>query len=40
VHRFVIGSVHAPTSLLHGGRSYDLSATHPGVRARIEVREP
>jgi hypothetical protein len=40
VHRFVIGSLHAPSTLLHGGRSYDLSATHPGVRARIEVREP
>jgi hypothetical protein len=40
VHRFVIGSAHAPTTLLHGGHAYDLSATHPGVRARIEVREP
>jgi hypothetical protein len=40
VHRFVIGSVHAPSTLLHGGRAYELSATHPGVRARIEVREP
>jgi hypothetical protein len=40
VHRFVIGSAHAPSTLLHGGRSYELSATHPGVRARIEVREP
>ena len=40
VHRFVIGSVHAPSTLLHAGRAYELSATHPGVRARIEVREP
>jgi len=40
VHRFIIGSVHAPTTLLHAGRAYDLSASHPGVRARIEVRPP
>jgi hypothetical protein len=40
VHRFVIGSAHAPSTLLHAGRAYELSATHPGVRARIEVREP
>jgi hypothetical protein len=40
VHRFIIGSAHAPTTLLHGDRAVDLSATHPGVRARIEVREP
>lgn len=40
VHRFVIGSIHAPTTLRHAGRTFDLSASHPGVRARIEVREP
>jgi hypothetical protein len=39
-HRFIIGSAHAPTTLRLAGRSYDLSATHPGVPARIEVREP
>jgi hypothetical protein len=40
VHRFVIGSGHAPTTLRHAGRTYDLSADHPGVRARIEVSVP
>ena len=40
VHRFIIGSAHAPTQLLHAGRVHDLSASHPGVRARIEVIEP
>ena len=40
VHRFVIGSAFAPTTLLHAGRVHDLSASHPGVRARIEVIEP
>jgi len=40
VLRFIIGSSHAPTALLHGGRIYDLSATHPGARARIEVTPP
>jgi len=40
VHRFVIGSAHAPTTLRVAGRTYDLSASHPGVRARIEVIAP
>jgi hypothetical protein len=40
VHRFIIGSAFAPTTLLHAGRVHDLSASHPGVRARIEVIEP
>jgi len=40
VHRFIIGTANAPTTLLHAGRTYDLSASHPGVRARIEVTEP
>jgi hypothetical protein len=40
VHRFIIGSALAPTTLLHAGRAHDLSASHPGVRARIEVIAP
>ena len=40
VHRLIIGSAHAPTTLLHAGRVHDLSASHPGVRARIEVIAP
>lgn len=40
VHRFIIGSALAPTTLLHAGRVHDLSASHPGVRARIEVIAP
>ena len=40
VHRFIIGSAHAPTTLLHAGRVHDLSASHPGAHARIEVIEP
>ena len=40
VHRFIIGSALAPTTLLHAGRAHDLSASHPGVRARIEVIVP
>ena len=40
VHRVIIGTELAPTTLVHAGRSYELSKTHPGVRARIEVIEP
>jgi hypothetical protein len=35
-----IGSVHAPTVLVHGNREFRLSERHPGVRARIEVHAP
>lgn len=40
VHRFIIGSERAPTTLVHAGRAFDLSTTHPGVHARIEVIPP
>ena len=40
VHRFIIGTERAPTTLVHAGRSFELSETHPGVHARIEVFEP
>ncbi|MDF1522161.1 MAG: DUF1850 domain-containing protein [Trueperaceae bacterium] len=40
VHRFIIGTERAPTTLVHAGRSFELTATHPGVHARIEVIEP
>lgn len=35
-----IGSERAPTVLVHGAREFPLSASHPSVRARIEVVEP
>lgn len=40
VHHFVIGSAHAPTTLVHAGRAVDLSAVRPGERARLEVVHP
>ncbi len=40
VHRFIIGTERAPTTLVHAGRSFELSETHPGVHARIEVFDP
>lgn len=40
VHRVILGTANAPTTLVHAGRSFELSETHPGVRARIEVVEP
>ncbi len=40
VHRFIIGTERAPSTLVHAGRSFELSETHPGVHARIEVIEP
>lgn len=40
VHRFVIGSAHAPTTLVHDGRAFELGAVRPGVRARLEVVSP
>ena len=37
VHRFIIGSANAPSRLVHAGETFELSLTHPGVHARIEV---
>jgi hypothetical protein len=40
VHRIIIGSSLAPTTLWHAGIAYPLSASHAGVRARLEVSLP
>jgi len=37
VHRIIIGSSLAPTTLWHAGIPYPLSIRHAGVRARLEV---
>lgn len=39
-HRIMIGSHLAPTTLWHAGIAYELSTSHPGVRARLEVTNP
>jgi len=40
VHRIIIGSELAPTTLWHAGVAYPLSTSHAGVRARLEVTLP